>query len=57
LGEKDEALGLVLSCLDQGLSTVEVELALDLKQLRSDPRYREHVAKLGKGAKPGELHK
>ena len=53
LGRKDEALRLVLSCLDRGLSTVEVELALDLKQLRSDPRYREHVAKLGKTAKPG----
>jgi Tfp pilus assembly protein PilF len=53
LGDKNEALRLVILCLDQGLSTVEVELALDLKQLRLDPRYREHVAKLGKSAKPG----
>jgi tetratricopeptide (TPR) repeat protein len=48
LGEKDEALRLVLSCLDQGLSTVEVELALDLKPLTLDPRYRQHLAKRGK---------
>jgi eukaryotic-like serine/threonine-protein kinase len=52
LGEEDEALRLVLSCLDQGLSQVEVDLALDLTQVRLDPRYRERVTKLGKPAKP-----
>jgi tetratricopeptide (TPR) repeat protein len=52
LGEEDEALRLVLACLDQGLSQVEVDLALDLTQVRLDPRYRERVAKLGTPAKP-----
>ena len=52
LGQKEDALRLVLGCLDRGLSTVEVELALDLRQLRSDPRYREHVAKLKRSVKP-----
>jgi len=44
LGRKQEALDLVLKCMDQGLSKVEVELALDLKQIRSDPKYIRHVS-------------
>ena len=46
LGEKEEALALLLSCIDQGLSPVEVDLALDLKSLRKDPRYLARVSKL-----------
>ncbi|MGO9261514.1 MAG: protein kinase domain-containing protein [Bryobacteraceae bacterium] len=46
LGRKEEALRLVLSCIDQGLSVVEVQLALDLKDLREDPRYLRHIAQL-----------
>lgn len=44
LGRKQEALDLVLKCIDQGLSPVDVELALDLKEVRADPRYRRHIA-------------
>jgi tetratricopeptide (TPR) repeat protein len=44
LGRKQEALDLVLKLLDQGLSTVDVDLALDLKQVRADPRYRQRLA-------------
>lgn len=47
LGRKDEALNLLLSCIDKGLSTVEVDLALDLKEIRKDPRYLSHVSKSG----------
>ena len=50
LGRKEEALDLLLSCMDKGLSIVEVELALDLKELRADPRYRRHVEELGSKA-------
>jgi tetratricopeptide (TPR) repeat protein/tRNA A-37 threonylcarbamoyl transferase component Bud32 len=44
LGRKQEALELVLKCIDQGLSKVDVELALDLKEVRADPRYRSHIS-------------
>ena len=53
LGRKEEALQQVLKCIDQGLSPIDVELALDLKEVRSDPRYRQHIAgktKIAKGA-------
>jgi tetratricopeptide (TPR) repeat protein len=40
LGKKEEALRLVLECIDRGLSRVEVELALDLSNVRADPRFR-----------------
>jgi tetratricopeptide (TPR) repeat protein len=43
LGRKEEALSLVFECLAEGLSTVEVELAIDLKDLRADPRYQWRV--------------
>jgi hypothetical protein len=45
LGRKQEALTLLLECLKQGLSPVEVDLALDLKDLRKDPKYLSAVAK------------
>lgn len=45
LGNEQEALNLVLSCLDKGLSVVEVQLALDLKDVRADPRYKRRVSK------------
>jgi tetratricopeptide (TPR) repeat protein/tRNA A-37 threonylcarbamoyl transferase component Bud32 len=44
LGRREEALQLLLKCLDQGLSTLEVDLALDLESLRADPRYRRAIA-------------
>jgi tetratricopeptide (TPR) repeat protein len=44
MGRKQEALKLLLWCMDKGLSPEEVNLALDLKDLRKDPRY---VARLG----------
>jgi serine/threonine protein kinase/Flp pilus assembly protein TadD len=46
LGRKEEALRQVISALDDGLSPIQVDLALDLKDLRKDPRYQSHVAKL-----------
>jgi tetratricopeptide (TPR) repeat protein/tRNA A-37 threonylcarbamoyl transferase component Bud32 len=39
LGNREEALKMLLWCIDKGLSTVEVDLALDLGELRKDPRY------------------
>ena len=47
LGRKEEALQLVLDCMRNGISTVEVDLALDLKEIRSDPRYVKYVAEHG----------
>ncbi len=49
LGRKEEALALVLKCIDQGLSVPDVELAPDLKEVRADPRYRRHLAEKGPG--------
>ncbi|MGA2600813.1 MAG: protein kinase [Bryobacteraceae bacterium] len=46
-GRKEEALSLVLAGLDHGLSTVDVELALDLKEVRADARYRRRIAQIG----------
>jgi len=53
LGRKEEALSLVLQCLDHGLSTVEVAYAMDLREIRADPRYRKRVAQIG--SKPGRI--
>jgi len=39
LGRKQEALPLLLECMKQGITPVDVYLALDLKDLRKDPRY------------------
>ena len=44
LGRKQEALDLVLKLIDQGLSSLDVDLALDLKQVRGDPKYRSRIA-------------
>ena len=48
LGRKEEALRLVLDCLDHGISTVDVDLALDLREVRDDARYRRRIAQLGR---------
>ena len=48
LGNKEEALKTVLSCLDQGLAPMEVELALDLNAVRADPRYRKRAQRHGR---------
>ena len=45
LGKKEDATRLLLTCMDRGLSTVEVDFALDLKDIRKDPRYLSRVAK------------
>lgn len=45
-GRKESALKLVLLCMDRGLSPIEVNLALDLKEIRKDPRYLSYVSKL-----------
>jgi tetratricopeptide (TPR) repeat protein len=51
LGKKEDATKLLLTCMDRGLSTVEVDFALDLKDVRKDPRYVSRVAK--KPSTPG----
>lgn len=45
LGRKKEALGLLLKCLDRGLSSIEVDGALDLTELASDPQYKQHLSR------------
>lgn len=45
LGKKEDALKLLLACMDKGLSPVQVDLAVDLKEIRRDPRYVSRVAK------------
>jgi tetratricopeptide (TPR) repeat protein len=45
LGKKEDATKLLLTCMDRGLSVVEVNFALDLKDIRKDPRYLAQVAK------------
>ena len=44
LGRREEALTLLLTCMDKGLSPLEVELALDLKDLQKNPRYIAHIS-------------
>jgi tetratricopeptide (TPR) repeat protein len=46
LGKKEDALKLLLACMNQGLSPVQVNLAIDLKDIRRDPRYLSLIAKL-----------
>jgi eukaryotic-like serine/threonine-protein kinase len=46
LGKKRDALNLVLWCLDRQLSQVEVDLALDLKDIRKDPKYLSHISRV-----------
>ena len=45
LGKKEEALNLLVECMKQGLGQAEVDLALDLKEIRRDPRYLSAIAK------------
>jgi serine/threonine protein kinase/tetratricopeptide (TPR) repeat protein len=46
LGRRTEAISLLLACLDRGLAPADVELAIDLQDLRADPRYVNRVAQL-----------
>jgi tetratricopeptide (TPR) repeat protein len=46
LGKKEDALQLLLKCMDRGLAPLEVDGALDLESLRKDPRYLSRVQKL-----------
>jgi hypothetical protein len=46
LGHNEEALQLLLKCLDRGLAPVEVDFAPDLAGLEKDPRYIARVAAL-----------
>jgi tetratricopeptide (TPR) repeat protein len=52
LGRKEEAVHLVLQCLDRGLSAVEVQYALDLRYVLADARYRRRA-----GAAPSQSGK
>jgi tetratricopeptide (TPR) repeat protein len=45
LGRKQEALPLLLECIKGGITESDVDLAIDLKDLRRDPRYLAAVAK------------
>jgi tetratricopeptide (TPR) repeat protein len=45
LGRREDAFQLLLKCLENGLSPADIELALDLKDLRNDRRYRDFVAR------------
>jgi tetratricopeptide (TPR) repeat protein len=46
LGRRKEALDLLLWCMDKGLSPAEVDLAVDLKDLRSTDAYRSKLKNL-----------
>ena len=46
LGRKAEALDLLLWCMDKGLSPADVDLAVDLKDLRSSEAYRARLKRL-----------
>ncbi len=46
LGRRKEALDLLLWCMDKGLSPAEVDLAVDLKDLRSMEPYRSKLQSL-----------
>ncbi|HEY3988784.1 MAG TPA: protein kinase [Acidobacteriaceae bacterium] len=41
LGQRDQALSGLASCLRQGATTVQVDLMPEMEQLKSDPRYQE----------------
>jgi len=44
LGEKERAVDLLIECLKKGLSVKEIDLAIDLKEIRKNPRYLQAVA-------------
>jgi serine/threonine protein kinase/predicted Zn-dependent protease len=46
LGRKKDALDLLLWCMDKGVSPADVDLALDLKDLRSTVAYRAKLKQL-----------
>jgi serine/threonine protein kinase/predicted Zn-dependent protease len=46
LGRTEEAIALLLICMERGLSLNEIDLAIDLKQIQKDPRYAAEVVKL-----------
>jgi eukaryotic-like serine/threonine-protein kinase len=48
MNRREEALSLLLKCMEEGLSPVDVDNALDLASLQKDPRYLEQVARLRK---------
>jgi serine/threonine protein kinase/Tfp pilus assembly protein PilF len=52
MGKIKEALNLLLWCVDNNLSPDEVNLALDLKELRSDPAYLSHLKNRGLNKPP-----
>jgi serine/threonine protein kinase/Tfp pilus assembly protein PilF len=43
MGRKEDALKLLLWCIDNGLSRQEVDLAIDLKEFLHDPNYLSHL--------------
>lgn len=51
LGRRKEALDLLLWCMDKGLSPTEVDLAVDLKDLRSMEPYRSKLQSLKSNGK------
>jgi predicted Zn-dependent protease len=51
LGRKTAALEMLLWCMDKGLSPAEVDLAVDLKDLRSTTAYQERLKNRGKNGK------
>lgn len=52
LGKKKEALDLLIWCIDHGISSAEVDLALDLKDLSKDPTVLQHLKNRTHGSKP-----
>ena len=46
LGNENEALAQVLDCMAKGLSQAEVDLAIDLKDVRRDPRFKRQIAQM-----------
>jgi tetratricopeptide (TPR) repeat protein len=44
LRRNEESVLMVIDCMKKGLSPAEVELALDLKEVRADPRYKRQAA-------------
>jgi hypothetical protein len=46
LGRRKEALDLMLWCMDKGLTPAEVDLAVDLKDLRGTEAYRSKLLNL-----------
>jgi serine/threonine protein kinase/Tfp pilus assembly protein PilF len=51
LGRRKEALDLLLWCIDKGLSPAEVDLAVDLKDLRGTDAYRSKLKNLKSNGK------